>query len=126
MTASKWHNGQILRPGDLVHSICGGFIYEILSHPFCRIYYDYAENASYLLSYHAMEGLTAQDRQRGLKRPHLSYLAKIHSSTLLCNGSASLFCVTDNGLKFIRSINGIENARIDQRLSQFSETFSFY
>ena len=98
----KTHKQQALKPGDLVYSVGGGFVYEIRSYPVCRIYYDYAPNAPYLLSYHAMEGLTAQDRERGLKRPHVSYLATVHNSTLRCNGVENLFYITDNGLRLIQ------------------------
>lgn len=96
---------QLLKPGDLVYSIGGSFVYQIKSYPVCRIYYDYAPNAPYLLSYHAMEGLTAQDRERGLKRPHVSYLATVHNSTLRCNGVENLFYITDNGLRLIQQVN---------------------
>ena len=92
---------QLLKPGDIVYSVGGGFVYEIRSYPVCRIYYDYAPNAPYLLSYHAMEGLTAQDREKGIKKPHLSYLATVYNSTLRCNGTESLFYITDNGLRLI-------------------------
>ena len=104
MTTAKTFNQQILYPGDLVYSVCGGFVYEICSHAVCRIYYDYSENAKFLLSYHEMEGLSHQDRQRGLKYPHVSYLAKIHNSTLLSNGLSNVFYLTDTGLKLIKNI----------------------
>jgi len=93
---------QLLKPGDLVYSVCGGFLYEIRSYPVCRIYYDYAPTANYLLSFHAMEGLTDEDRKKGLKKPHLSYLATVYNSTLRCNGVESLFYITDNGLRLIQ------------------------
>ena len=101
-TQPKTPKQQQLKPGDLVYSVGGGFVYEIRSYPVCRIYYDYAPNAPYLLSYHAMEGLTVQDKEKGFKKPHLSYLATVHNSTLRCNGAENLFYITDNGLKLIQ------------------------
>lgn len=100
-TQPKTSKQQLLKPGDIVYSVCRGFIYEIRSYPVCRIYYDYSPNAPYLLSYHAMEGLTAQDKEKGFKKPHLSYLATVHNSTLRRNGEQSLFYITDNGLRLI-------------------------
>jgi len=93
---------QLLKPGDLVYSVCGGFVYEIRSYPVCRIYYDYAPTAKYLLSYHELENLSFEDKQKGLKHRHLSYLATVYNSTLRCNGVESLFYITDNGLRLIQ------------------------
>ncbi len=90
---------QLLKPGDVVYSVCGGFVYAIRSYPVCRLYYDHSPGAKYLLSYHELENLSIEDKQKGLKHRHLSYLATMHNSTLLSNGRERLFYITDNGLR---------------------------
>lgn len=93
---------QLLKPGDIVYSVCGGFVYAIRSYPVCRLYYDYSPNAKYLLSYHELENLSFEDKQRGLKHRHLSYLATVYNSTLVRGREESLFYITDNGLRLIQ------------------------
>lgn len=59
-------------PGDVVYD-CALRYYKITSYPFCRLYYD--PNAKFQFQPHSFEALRPEDRRKGIKVNHLSYMA---------------------------------------------------